>query len=55
MSKKLDLKVTSEDMDKFWELANKARDDMSVIKISRGRLVRLLLDHGKLLNCYHGK
>jgi acid phosphatase class B len=55
MSKPLDLKVTSADMDRFWDVVNKARDDLSVVKLSRKQLCTLLLDHGKLLNYYEGK
>lgn len=49
---KLDLQVTAADVDSLWKAANKARDDLSVIKLSKGQLVRLLLDHGRLLEYY---
>ena len=53
--KKDALKLTSADMDKLWGLAHKAKDDKSVVKLDRGTLVRLLIDHGKLLNYFEGK
>jgi hypothetical protein len=51
----IDTVLTSQCMDHLWGEVNKARDGTTAIKVKREVLVRLLLDHGKLLNYYEGR
>ena len=49
---KVDLDLTSEDMNHLWGSVHATRDTTPTVKVDKAVITRLLLDHGKLLNHY---
>lgn len=49
---KVDFDLTNEDMHHLWGSVHATRDSTSTVKVDKAILIRLLLDHGRLLNAY---
>ncbi|CAB5156046.1 hypothetical protein UFOVP149_45 [uncultured Caudovirales phage] len=47
---KVDLDLTSEDMNTLWGSVHATRDTSTTVKVDKATLTRLLMDHSKLLN-----
>lgn len=47
---KVDLDVTSDDMDHLWGSVHATRDTTPTVKVDKAVLTRLLMDHQKMLN-----
>jgi hypothetical protein len=49
---KVDLDLTSEDMNHLWGSVHATRDNTTTVKVDKATITRLLIDHQKLLVAY---